>query len=82
MYQEYKKRENPEAHFVQASVDAVTGAPAPVIGTVSEPALPTAALAMDDMEVDATGIASTSTGVQANDDGFDADEDDLLEDME
>jgi len=25
MYQEWKKRENPEAHFIQARVDAVTG---------------------------------------------------------
>jgi len=70
MYQEWKKRQNPEAHFVQVPVATETGAQLRV------PTLPTETPELDGMEVDP--VATTKTTAEGDDGDFDLDEDDLL----
>jgi len=57
MYQDWKKRQNPEAHFVQAPVDAVTGEHVAV--------LPQSVQKIDDtstaMDVDPTDASAPAT---------------------
>ncbi|CAD6268973.1 unnamed protein product [Miscanthus lutarioriparius] len=73
MYQEWKKRENPEAHFIQARVDAVTGEHTVVLPQPVEK--PEGGNAMD---VDPT---NTSGGnIQDDDDDYNLDEEDTLDD--
>jgi hypothetical protein len=76
LYQEWKKRQNPEVHFVQASVDALTGLHLP------EPSEPTEKLESAAMDVDhnATGEHTAEKGdAYTGDDDFDLDNEDLLD---
>jgi hypothetical protein len=73
-YQEWKKRQNPEAHFIQASVDAMTGE------HLLELPKPTKQPDVVAMDVDSTTDATTEgDGKTGDDDDFDSDDDDLLE---
>jgi len=76
LYQEWKKRQNPEVHFVQASVDAVTGL------HLLKPSEPTEKLESAAMDVDhnATGDRTAEKGdAYTGDDDFDLDNEDLLD---
>jgi len=76
LYQEWKKRQNPEVHFVQASIDAVTGLHLP------EPSEPTEKLESATMDVDhnATSDHTAEKGdAYTGDDDFDLDNEDLLD---
>ena len=73
MYQDWKKRQNAEAHFVQAPVDAVTGEHVAV--------LPQSIQKIDDtsaaMDVDPT---DATPATQDGDDDYNLDEEDTLDD--
>ena len=76
LYQEWKKRQNPEVHFVQASIDAVT------VLHLPEPSEPTEKHESAAMDVDhnATGDHTAEKGdAYAGDDDFDLDNEDLLD---
>ena len=74
MYQDWKKRQNPEAHFVQAPVDAVTGEHAVVLPQ-SVQKIEDASTAMDVDPKDASAPAT-----QDGDDDYNLDEEDTLDD--
>ncbi|CAD6203613.1 unnamed protein product [Miscanthus lutarioriparius] len=76
LYQEWKKRQNPEVHFVQASVVVVTGL------HLLKPSEPTEKLESATMDVDhnATGDRTAEKGdAYTGDDDFDLDNEDLLD---
>lgn len=75
LYQEWKKRQNPEVHFVQASIDAMTGLHLP------EPSEPTEKLESTDMDVDQNAIGDRTAekgDAYIGDDDFDLEDEDLL----
>jgi len=74
IYQDWKKRQNPEAHFVQAPVDAVTGEHAVVLPQ-SVQKIEDASTAMDVDPKDASAPAT-----QDGDDDYNLDEEDTLDD--
>jgi hypothetical protein len=73
MYQEWKKRQNPEVHFIQAPVDAQTGE------HLAE--LPEPSKKQDDtlMDVDLSSATVDKSDTKMSDEDFDLDEDDLLD---
>jgi hypothetical protein len=76
LYQEWKKHQNLEVHFVQASVDAVTGLHLP------EPSEPTKKLESAAVDVDhnATSDHTAEKGdVYTGNDDFDLEDEDLLD---
>ncbi|RCV45644.1 LOW QUALITY PROTEIN: hypothetical protein SETIT_9G470900v2 [Setaria italica] len=76
LYQEWKKRQNPEAHFIQAFVDAQTGLHFP------EPPDPPKNLESAAMDVDPISNSdATTTGGDAHvgDEDYDLDDEDLLD---
>ncbi|CAD6223285.1 unnamed protein product [Miscanthus lutarioriparius] len=76
LYQEWKKRQNPEVYFVQASVDVVTGL------HLLEPLEPIEKLESAAMDADhnATGNHTAEMGdAYTGDDDFDLNNEDLLE---
>ena len=76
LYQEWKKGQNPEVHFVQASIDAVT------VLHLPEPSEPTEKHESAAMDVDhnATGNhTAEKEDAYIGDDDFDLDNEDLLD---
>lgn len=72
-YQKWKKRQEPEAHFTLAPVDAKTGEH--IIELPESAEQPDAAA----MDVDASTDATNSTHTQLDDDAYDLDDEDLLD---
>ena len=76
LYQEWKKRQNPKVHFVQASVDVVIELHLP------EPSEPTGKLESVAMDVDHNAIddhTAEKGDAYTGDDDFDLNNEDLLD---
>ena len=76
LYQEWKKRQNPEAHFVQAAIDANTGL------HLREPLDPPQQIDTAAMDVDPSAVRDATAGgedAHMGDDDYDLEDEDLLD---
>jgi hypothetical protein len=76
LYREWKKRQNPEAHFVQAAIDANTGL------HLLEPSVPPKQIDTAAMDVDPSAVSDATAGeedTQMGNDDYDLEDEDLLD---